>query len=177
MNNDYDWPLEFRKIHDAGTARYLSGERDPDAMFTRTEKAFLSSIGCSPQEMYDFVDDLQRYGEPAFETALLMTAVRREYFLFVQKGKWTGRVISMDDLPAKTAQVDGIAWLPRLIEKAKSKLRGEMPPDLMYGCGGDRPFLRDMKTELSDFLRVVWMSNGDDRQVIDFVKRNAGLLH
>jgi hypothetical protein len=174
--NEYDWPIEFRKAHAAGTERYLKGERNPEPIFTPAEKKFLLSIGCTPQEMYDFVDDLQRYGEPAFETALLMTAVRREYFLFVQKGKWSGKTISMDDLPSKKAEVEGIAWLPRLIEKAKAKLRGEMPADLMYGCGGDRPFLREMKTELSDFLRMVWLSNGDDRRVIDFVKRNAGLL-
>lgn len=173
--NDYDWPIELRKLHEAGTARYLKGERNPEGMFAEKEKKFLASIGCTAQEMYDFVDDLQRYGEPALETVLLMQAVRREYFLFVQKGKWSGKKIAMEDLPAKTDQVDGIAWLPRLIEKAKAKLRGEMPADLMYGCGGDRPFLREMNTELSDFLRVVWMSNGDDRQVIDFVKRNAGL--
>jgi hypothetical protein len=174
--NVYDWPIEFRNVHDSGTARYLKGERNPDAMFNPEEKRFLSGIGCTPQEMYDFVDDLQRYGEPAFETALLVQGVRREYFLFVQKGKWTGRKIAMEDLPAKTDKVDGITWLPRLIEKAKAKLRGELPAELMYGCGGDRPFLRDMNTELSDFLRVVWMSNGNDRNVIDYLKRNAGLL-
>lgn len=173
--NDYDWPIYFRKAHQAGTNKYLAGERDPEKLFTKEEKSFLASIGCTPQELFDFIDDLQRYGEPAYETALLMTAVRREYFLFVQNAQWTGRQVSMDSLPAKTAQVDGIAWLPRLIEKAKIKLRGEMPADLMYGCGGDRPFLRDMNTELSDFLRMVWNSNGNDRLVIDYVKRNANL--
>ena len=34
--------------------------------------------------------------------------------------------------------IDGIAWLPRILVKARLKLRGEMPADLMYGCGGDR---------------------------------------
>jgi hypothetical protein len=131
---------------------------------------------CTAQELFDFVDDLERYGEPAVETALLVAAVRREYFLFVMGGKWTGQEISMDNLPAKAAKVDGIAWLPRLIEKAKAKLRGEMPADLMYGCGGDRPFLREMNVELSEFLRMVWHSNGNDRMVIDYVKKNAGLL-
>ena len=53
----------------------------------------------------------------------------------------TGHTVDMEQLPAKAAQVDGIAWLPRIIAKARAKLRGEMPPDLMYDCGGDRDFL------------------------------------
>jgi hypothetical protein len=81
----------------------------------------------------------------------------------------------MAELPAKTAAVDGIEWLPRLIAKARLKLRGEMPPDLMYGCGGDRPFVREMKTTLPDFLKLVWDCGEDDRRIVDSVKRRAGL--
>ena len=67
--------------------------------------------------------------------------------------------------------MDGIAWLPRLIVKARAKLRGEMPPELMYGCGGDRPFLRGVNIHLADFLRVVWAAGEDDRRVVEHVKR------
>jgi hypothetical protein len=90
-------------------------------------------------------------------------------------GKSTGRVASMEDLPAKTDAVDGIEWLPRIIEKARLKLRGEMPDDLMYGCGGDRPFLRRMRMSLPDFLKLVWEAGDDDRRIVDAVKRSAGL--
>ena len=79
----------------------------------------------------------------------------------------------MDDLPAKAAEVDGIAWLPRLIEKARVKLRGEMPADLMYGCAGDRPFLRGMNMDLPGFLKLVWESGTDNRRIIDTVKKSA----
>jgi hypothetical protein len=165
----YDWPVEFRKVYDAGSKRYQAGERKPSKLFSKAETEFLMSIGCTTQELFDFIDDLAGYGEPVFETVLLTTAVRRDYFLLVQNGKWSGRQVSMDSLPAKTAEVDGIAWLPRLIEKARAKLRGEMPPDLMYGCGGDRPFLRGMNVELAEFLRLVWDAN-DDRRIVDYVK-------
>ena len=77
----------------------------------------------------------------------------------------------MDSLPAKKDEVDGIPWLPRLIEKARAKLRGEMPPELMYGCGGDRPFLRSMNVELAEFLRLVWICESDNRRIVDYVKQ------
>jgi len=93
----------------------------------------------------------------------------------VMGGKHSGRVASTDDLPAKTDAVDGIEWLPRIIEKARLKLRGEMPADLMYGCGGDRPFLRRMKMTLPEFLKLVWESGPDDRRIVNAVKCSAGL--
>ena len=82
----------------------------------------------------------------------------------------------MDSLPAKKDAVDGIPWLSRLIEKARAKLRGEMPADLMYGCGGDRPFLREMNVELAEFLRLVWLCGDDNRKIIDYVKRQRAQM-
>ena len=104
-----------------------------------------------------------------------MAAIRRDYFLNVMGGKPTGKTVTMASLPAKTAEVDGIAWLPRLIVKARVKLRGEMPPELMYGCAGDRPFLRKMKLDLPGFLKLTWESGDNDRRIIDAVKKAAGL--
>lgn len=167
----YDWSAEFRETYDAATARYEAGERNPAKLFSAAGTRFLASIGCTAQELYDFIDDLARYGEPSFESALLVAGVRRDYFLIEQNGIPSGHQIDMDALPAKTAEVDGIAWLPRLIPKARAKLRGEMPADLMYGCGGDRPFLRGMNTDLAEFLHVVWRAGADDRQIIDYVKK------
>ena len=144
-------------------------------MFTRDDAASLATMGCTVQELFDFVDDGQTYGEPDFATTLAVAAIRRDYFLNVMNGQPTGRTASMDDLPAKTFAVDGIAWLPRLIVKARLKLRGEMPADLMYGCGGDRPFLRGMKMDLPGFLKLVWECGEDDRRIVDAVKKSARL--
>ena len=79
--SSYDWPIEFRKVYDAGTERYLRGERIPAKLFSKKELEFLASIGCSAQELFDFIDDKARYGEPDYETTLLTTAVRRDYFM------------------------------------------------------------------------------------------------
>jgi hypothetical protein len=174
--SEYDWPARFQEVYNAGTERYRQGERAPQRLFSKTELEFLASIGCSAQEMFDFIDDLASYEEPGFETVLLTTAVRREYFRLVQNGVASSRQIDMDSLPAKTAEVDGIAWLPRLIEKARAKLRGEMPPDLMYGCGGDRPFLRGMNVELAEFLQLVWVCGEDNKRIVEYVKNRRAQL-
>ncbi len=172
MSNN-DWQTDFRAVWDRGVAAWKAGRRSPTNMFSAADANFLASIGCSTQELFDFVDDAQRYGDFGYETTLAVTAIRREYFLREMHGKSTGRVVPMSQLPAKSAQVDGIAWLPRLIVKARIKLRGEMDPDLMYGCAGDRPFLRERNMTLAQFLQLVWDSGNDDRRIIEAVKRAA----
>ena len=50
--------------------------------------AFLKSIGAKPREIFDYVEDCvaAEGSEPTPETALLVAAVRRDYFLVMQKG-------------------------------------------------------------------------------------------
>src|SRR5687768_9601237 len=112
----YDWAAEFRSAYDAATKRYREGKRKPESLFSKEELEFLATIGCTAQELFDFIDDLARYGEPDFETVLLTTAVRRSYFLIEQRGILSRKQISMESLPAKKDAVEGIQWLPRLIE-------------------------------------------------------------
>ena len=166
---NYDWPQHFREVYDKAVASYRAGNHKPDGLFDADAKAFLKSIGCSTQELFDFAEDFVRGGEPVYETVLLITSARRDYFREVQHGKLSEKRIDMNSLPAKSAEVCGIRWLPRIIVKARAKLRGEMPDELMYGCGGDRPFLRSMNVEPADFLRVVWAAGDDDQKVIDYV--------
>ncbi len=174
MSNN-DWQKQFREVYDRGVAAWRAGKRSPGAMFGKEDAAFLATIGCTTQESFDFVDDELNYGDFDYNTTLAVTAIRRDFFLNVMGGKPTGKTVTMASLPAKTAEVDGIAWLPRLIVKARVKLRGEMPPELMYGCAGDRPFLRKMKMDLPGFLKLTWESGDDDRRIIDAVKKAAGL--
>jgi hypothetical protein len=170
---NHDWKTEFRNVWDRGCAAWKAGRRSAQAMFPPADVAFLAGLGCSAQELFDFVDDSLNYGDLDFETTLAVTEIRRDYFLNVMHGKPTGRIVEMSDLPAKSAKVDGIAWLPRLIVKARAKLRGEMNPDLMYGCGGDRPFLREHRMTLPQFLQLVREKGDDDRAIVDAVKAAA----
>ncbi len=169
-----DWKSEFRGVWDRGVAAWQAGRQSAPTMFEPEDAAFLSTIGCSTQELFDFVDDSLRYGDFGFDTVVEVTAIRREYFLNVLGGKPTGRVVQMSELPAKADKVDGIAWLPRLIVKARLKLRGEMNPDLMYGCAGDRPFLREHGMTLPQFLQLVRDKGDDDRAIVDAVKAARG---
>ena len=172
MNDD--WKLEFRNVWDRGVAAWQAGRNSAHSMFSAADVAFLETIGCSAQELFDFVDDSLGHNDLDFETTLAVTANRRSYFLEVMHGKPTGRVMPMNALPAKSAEVDGIAWLPRLIAKARIKLRGEMNPDLMYGCAGDRPFLRSHRMTLPEFLQLVRDKGDDDRAIVDALKQAAG---
>jgi hypothetical protein len=171
--NDTDWQTQFRAVYDRGVAAWQAGRSSPHLMFSAADTAFLARIGCTAQELFDFIDDELAHGEPDYATVLAVQAIRRDYFLNVLRGQATGRVASMKDLPAKSAAVDGIAWLPRLIVKARLKLRGELPADLMYGCGGDRPFLRGVNLDLPRFLELVRDSGDDDRKIIQAVKQSA----
>jgi hypothetical protein len=171
--DNYNWPKDFREIFEDGLEAYRAGRRDADSMFGSAQREFLDAIGATAQEVFDFVEDTFHGGEPGVETTLLVAATRREYFLGVQKGKRSGRIIDMDSLPAKSAELDGIEWLPRIIEKAKAKLRGEMPPELMYDCGGDRAFLREHGIHAADFLREVWAAGDDTQRILDFVRKSA----
>jgi hypothetical protein len=169
-----DWKERFRQVYARGVTAWNDSRRTAQTMFQAEDVAFLAAIGCTAQELFDFVDDERRYGEPDLETALAVAALRRDYFLQVLGGQPPRRRISMDDLPAKTDEVDGLAWLPRLIEKARAKLRGEMPDDLMYGCGGDRAFLHKVNMTIPEFLKLTWESGENDRRIIDTVKKSAG---
>ena len=129
-----------------------------------------ASIGCSAQEMYDYVEDAP---DLTYDTALLVTTARRDYFLVMQKGQVSQLTIPAEKFPAKEAELAGFAWLPRIIVKARAKLRGEMPAELMYCCGGDRKFLKGVNIHPADFLREVWAARDDDQKIVDYVQRHA----
>lgn len=165
--------MQLRSVHANGVRSWKTGQRSPRTMFSPAEGEFLTSIGCSVQEMFDFVEDLQEYGEPDFETVCGVQELCREYLHTVMGGQRSGLAASIDVLPRKSDTLGGVAWLPRLIVKARLKLRGEMPPDLMYGCGGDRPFVRRMGTTLQGFLKLVWECGNDDQAVLDALNASA----
>ena len=173
-HGQYRWHHELKQLFVLSLERYRVGERNAARFYNAEQTAYLASIGMTPQELFDFAEDHVKYeGEPDWETALLIATARRDYFLAVQEGKPSGRTISMDDLPSKDAEIEGIGWLPRLIPKAEAKLRGEMPPDLMYGCGGDRKFFREHGLHPADFLRRVWAAEGDAGKVLAWVRESS----
>ena len=175
--SNYSWSTTFRELFDRCTKACLAGSTDFTRWFHAADKAFLASIGYREREFFDFVDDHcgADGGEPTAETALLVASVRRDYLNIIQHGKTSHKIVPPSALPAKSAEVEGIAWLPRIIVKARAKLRGEMDPDTMFGCGGDRAFLSRHDIHPADFLREVWSAHGDDAKIIAFVKARGHL--
>lgn len=170
----YNFSQRLKSLWDQSCQRYEAGNREPDTYFDSDELAFLASHGLGVMDVYDYVEDFVSGGDPDFGTFILIAATRRDFFHHIQHGVPSPARLDPDTLPAKDAAVDGIAWLPRILPKARAKLAGELPPDLMYGCGGDRRFLREHDIDPSEFLRIVWAAGDDDSRVIDFVKARAG---
>lgn len=171
----YEFPQRFRALHDQAAARFAAGQQSVAEMFSAEETAFLRANGIAAQHVFDYAEDYNRYGgEPGPDNALAIECVRRDYFLNVQGGKPSATTLDQASLPAKTDTVRGIAWLPRLLPKARAKLRGELPPSLMFCCGGDRNFFKEHNIMPAEFLALLWRHEDNDAPVVDWVVRRSG---
>lgn len=165
------WNDRFLELFDRCAKRYRAGDTDFTGYYDAKDDALLEEIGYKPREFFDFVEDHCEEGDPSPSTALLVAAVRRDYFRVVMKGKPGSRLLTRNDIPTFGDELGGMAYLPRLLAKAKAKLRGELDPDLMYGCGGDRAFFqRNGGLHPADFLRQVWAADGDDAKVLAWIR-------
>jgi len=164
-----DWVEEFRTLFESKVTAYKNGIQNARAMFSKEEEDFLRSIGATTQEIYDFVEDWCDDGEPAPEMVIAITQIRRDYFLNDQQGQYSKFVRSTDLFPPREASLAGLEWFPRIIEKAKAKLQGELPSDLMYSCGGDRRFLKKIRVNPDEFLQVVREAGDDVDHIVKFV--------
>jgi hypothetical protein len=165
----YNYQQTLKTIWEGAVAKYEAGNREPDSYFDEAALAELASIGLSTMDVYDYAEDFVARGEPDFETFLLVCSARRDYFLTVQNGQASGQVIASEALPPKDSEIRGIVWLPRIMPKAYAKLRGELPPETMYGCGGDRKFFQENNVHPADFLRAAWAYQDDESKLIDWV--------
>ncbi|HEX2100409.1 MAG TPA: DUF5069 domain-containing protein, partial [Candidatus Synoicihabitans sp.] len=162
-----------RALYDKAVSLYANGSRGAENYFTPDEQAWLASNGLIPQHLYDYAEDELDGGEPGFGNALGIELVRRDYFFNVQQGRRSEVILDEDALPPKTAEAGGIRWLPRIIPKAQAKLRGELPPSLMYCCGGDRNFLRTHDIQPAEFLSLIWRHLDDEAAVIAWVQARS----
>jgi hypothetical protein len=162
-----DWKLQFKELFDRTLPRVRAGERDLGKLFTETDREFLRSIGSKPIEMFDACEDFAGAGVPTFEESLRMHEIRRDHFLNRQGGKFPPLKA---DYRARDAELDGIRWLPRAIDKAKAKLEGRLIDDLYYPCGGDRRMLDDLGLGRVEFFEIV-RDNPSDEAVLAEVKK------
>ncbi|MDR0902377.1 MAG: DUF5069 domain-containing protein [Opitutaceae bacterium] len=169
----YTFPKTFRALYDKAVALYAKGQRGAGTYFTPGEIAFLAANGITAQNLYDYAEDHDNYGEPGYDIALGIELVRRDYYLNQQGGKTSAAILDESRLPSKADVIRGVEWLPRLIPKAKAKLRGELSASLMYCCAGDRRFFKQHDILPHEFLNLVWRHENNDDAIINWVTRRA----
>lgn len=167
--NHYTYQKTLKTIWENSVAAYKAGQRDPKSFFDRATVTELATIGLNTMDVYDYAEDYVNHGGPDFETFLMICEARRDYFLTVQGGKLSNKVLDSSTLPAKTDEVAGIVWLPRIMPKAIAKLRGELPSDTMYGCSGDQRFFKEHDIHPAEFLRAAWAYENDMKKLVNWV--------
>jgi hypothetical protein len=168
---NYDFAQSFRRLYDTAVGLYAKGQRGAATYFSAADQAWLAANGLTAQSLYDYAEDQNAGGEPGYDQALAIELVRRDYFLNAQQGRPSSTVLDEASLPPKSAAIQGIEWLPRIIPKARAKLRGELPASLMYCCGGDRRFLKAHDILPAEFLTLVWRNEHNDAAIVDWVVR------
>ncbi|RRJ98098.1 DUF5069 domain-containing protein [Opitutaceae bacterium TAV4] len=172
----YTFAREFHALYDHAVQLYASGQRDAATYFNTAQSAWLAANGLTAQHLYDYAEDQNNGDEPGYDIALGIELVRRDYYLNVQGGRPSPERLAEDTLPPKDAAVEDVVWLPRIIPKARAKLRGELPATLMYCCGGDRRFFKNNDIHPAEFLAVVWRAGDSDQAIIDWVVRRIDSL-
>ena len=168
--NHYTFSEQLQSLYLKACKLYAAGQRGAQTYFSPAETAFLTSNGISEQSLYDYAEDnTTSGGEPGWNRALTIETIRRDYFLNIQKGNPSGKSLDEATLPDKTATLKGINWLPRILPKARAKLRGELPASLMFCCGGDRRFFQENNIHPAEFLSLVWRNENNDEAIADWV--------
>lgn len=165
----YTWDFTFLNLFERCLESYRADDKDYQHWYDESDQEFLKTIGYQPLEFFDYIEDCAVHNDPSPTTALMIASVRRDYFDVVQHGEKSEAQVRSTDLPAKDAELEGYSWLPRILAKARAKLRGELHPESMFGCGGDRAFLRKHDLAPADFLRTVWATGDDDSKILRYL--------
>jgi len=163
---------ELAELHCEACANYRSGERVASKIVSEAGVQAFADLGIREQVIFDFAEDFIRYGEPSNEDFQSVVAIRQAYFAESLGGRWPGAVVSESALPLRTDAWEGIPWLPRITRKASCFLDGSLPSDVMFGCGGDRRFLKEHGLDLAEFLTAVNDAKGDDGAILRRVRRS-----
>ena len=174
----YSFHLEISRIWQKAVNLYKNGHKEPQNFPIEDELSLLADYGMTKMDVFDYVEDWCLHQEPDIMTFILVHYERWNYFTEVQKRKPSIKQLDPSTLPAKSEHAGGVAWLPRILPKTRAKLRGELPDEVMYGCGGDRQFFQLNNIHPAEFLRVVRNYDDDDQRIIDWVltRKNSSSL-
>lgn len=172
--DNYTYQKDLKAIWTAAVEKYKAGHQKPEGFLDDATVAKLATIGLNVMDVFDYAEDFVDGQEPDFETFLMVCEARRDYFLTIQEGKLSSKRLDPATLPAKDAEVNGIVWLPRIMPKAIAKLRGELPSETMYGCGGDRRFFKTNNIHPAEFLRAAWAYEDEPEKIVEWVEARRG---
>ena len=144
------WNERFLVLFDRCVERYRKGDKDFTGYYDDAgDAALLAEIGYKPREFFDFVEDFCEEGEPSPSTALLIAAVRRDYFKVVMKEQAGEKELTRDDIPTFGDELEGVPYFPRILAKARAKLSIR---------------LADVPTA------PVWAAEGDDAKILSWIR-------
>lgn len=166
---NYNYQKELVRIWENAEKLYRLGNTCPETFPIQEDLPFLQSIGLNKMDIFDYVEDWICEGAPDLATFILIHHLRRNFFIEEQGSIPSLEFVNSQSLPGKNEQLEGIPWLPRIIKKARAKLRGELPSDTMFCCGGDRAFFAKFDIHPAEFLQVVQKSGGEDLLIVQWV--------
>jgi len=157
------------RIWENAVSLYQKGYTETNRFPVENDLPLLAGFGMRKMDVFDYAEDWCLHQEPDFITFLLVHYERWNYFTEEQGSIRSTEVLDPSTLPEKTKKAEGVVWLPRIIPKAKAKLRGELPPSVMYGCGGDRLFFKSNKVHPAQFLRIIRRFWDNEQAIINWV--------
>ena len=166
---NFNYQKELVQIWEKAVKLYQKGNTEAENFPISDDLPFLNNIGLNKMDVFDYVEDWICEGTPDLATFLLIHDIRRNFFIEEQKGIHSEKKLSSQDLPGKHEEIEGIVWLPRIITKARAKLRGELPIETMFCCGGDRAFLQKNDIHPAEFLRITQKAGDQDEIIVQWV--------
>jgi len=166
---NFNYQKQLVNVWEKGVELYKDGNTDSNTFPITDEIPFLQSIGLNKMDIFDYVEDWICEGTPDLATFLLIHDLRRDYFIEEQNGIPSKDRLNSKELPGKQQELEGIVWLPRIIPKARAKLRGELPQETMFCCGGDRAFFQKNDIHPAEFLRIVKKAGSKDQIITQWV--------
>lgn len=165
----HSFHIELSRIWEKAVGLYRAGNTCAENFPIEDELPLLASWGLSRMDVFDYAEDWCIHQEPDLLTFVLVHYERWIFFNVKQGGQPSKKRLNPTTLPAKFKDASGVVWLPRILPKARAKLRGELPPSVMYGCGGDRLFFQSNNIHPAEFLRVVSRFGDNDQAIINWV--------
>ena len=166
---NFNYQKELVQIWEKAVKLYQKGNTEAENFPISDDLPFLNNIGLNKMDIFDYVEDWICEWTPDLATFLLIHDIRRDFFIEEQKGIHSKKKLRSKDLPGKHEEIEGIVWLPRIIPKARAKLRGELPTETMFCCGGDRAFLQKNDIHPVEFLRITQKAGDQDEIIVQWV--------